>query len=76
MSVPSGGYTGTVDGRSVIRDGTIDELEGTWSNRNFGPYRKTTGKPNRWERALGRPDDKNFLPPKYGDAAGQNKFTN
>jgi hypothetical protein len=26
MSVPSGGYMGTVGGRSVIRDGTLDEM--------------------------------------------------
>ena len=75
-SIPNGGYEGMVGGRSKFHDATIDELKGTWSTLNYGPYKKTTGAPDRWERALGRPDDKNFLPPKYGDAGGQNKFTN
>merc|ERR1719198_1688885 len=75
-SIPNGGYEGMVGGRSKFHDATIDELDGTWSKLNYGPYKKTTGAPDRWERALGRPDDKNFLPPKYGDAGGQNKFTN
>ena len=75
-SIPNGGYEGMVGGRSKFRDATIDEVKGKWSNLNYGPYIKTTGAPDRWEKALGRPDDKNFLPPKYGDAGGQNKFTN
>ena len=75
-SIPNGGYEGMVGGRSKFHDSTIDELKGTWSSLNYGPYKKTTGAPDRWEKALGRPDDKNFLPPKYGDAGGQNKFTN
>ncbi len=75
MSVPNGGYAGMVYGRSKLVPEPL-EMEGVWSNLNYGPYKKTTGAPNRWERALGRPDDKNMRMPVYLDAAGQNKFTN
>ena len=75
-SIPNGGYTGMINGRSKFKDATTDEMKGTWSKLNYGPYKKTTGAPDRWERALGRPDDKNMKMPVYGDAGGQNKFTN
>tara|TARA_B110001450_G_C17455322_1_gene413799 strand:+ start:98 stop:646 length:549 start_codon:yes stop_codon:yes gene_type:complete len=74
-SVKNGGYTGMVYGKSRLGPESL-ELEGAWSNLNYGPYKKTTGAPNRFERALGRPDDKNMRMPVYMDAAGQNKFTN
>tara|TARA_B110000285_G_scaffold197503_1_gene229213 strand:+ start:50 stop:604 length:555 start_codon:yes stop_codon:yes gene_type:complete len=74
-SVKNGGYTGMVYGRSRLGPESL-ELEGAWSNLNYGPYKKTTGAPNRFERALGRPDDATMRMPVYGDAGGQNKFTN
>ena len=76
LSVPNGGYTGMVYGRSRLGPEPVGDMEGAWSNLNYGPYKKTTGAPNRWERALGRPDDKTMKMPVYMDAAGQNKFTN
>ena len=75
LSIKNGGYTGMVYGRSRLGPEPL-EMEGVWSSLNYGPYKKTTGAPNRWERALGRPDDKNMRMPVYLDAAGQNKFTN
>ena len=71
MSVPVGGYTGQVHGRSTL--GFIPHDDWEWSDRNYGPYKN---KKNNWQRAQGRPDDKNFRMPVYQDAAGQNKFTN
>jgi hypothetical protein len=44
-----------------------------WNFRPYGPYFKETDKVG--EKAFGRPDDKNFLPPAYGDSAGQSTGT-
>jgi hypothetical protein len=39
-----------------------------WNYRPFGPYSKEVDKVG--EKAYGRPDDNQFLPPSYGDSAG------
>merc|ERR1711865_918594 len=49
-SIPNGGYTGMINGRSKFKDATTDEMKGTWSKLNYGPYKKTTGAPDRWEK--------------------------
>lgn len=59
-----------------VSTGTLSQMRNRdieWNFRPYGPYSKEVVPAN--QRALGRPDDKNFLPPNYGDSAGQSTGT-
>lgn len=56
-----------------VSTGTLSQMRNRnrdieWNYRPFGPYSKEVDKVG--EKAYGRPDDNQFLPPSYGDSAG------